>query len=200
VRFSIDEIATRLSRVRVEDPTVGLLVDRRAAVAAVLRVREGGPEVLLIERSEREGDRWSGHVAMPGGREDEGDVDLRATAMRETREEVGLELSGARLLGRLPPVRAIARGKILPMTISPFVFGLAADGDGDEPALTLSDEAVAAFWLPLGRAASGALDDKYEIKVGPLPMKFACWRWQGRVVWGLTYQMLRSLIAVLEEG
>lgn len=194
MQFSIDEIATRLARVRVDDPS-GLLSDRRAAVAAVLRVRDGGPEVLLIERSEREGDRWSGHVAMPGGREDEGDADLRATAMRETREEVGLELGGARLLGRLPSVRAIARGKILPMTISPFVFGLA---DGADPMLTLSDEATAAFWLPLGPAASGALDDRYEVKVGPLPMKFACWRWEGRVVWGLTYQMLRSLIAALE--
>jgi 8-oxo-dGTP pyrophosphatase MutT (NUDIX family) len=195
MRLGLEEIAARLARGRVEDPGT-LLSDRRAAVAAVLRVRDGGPEVLLIERAVREGDRWSGQVALPGGREDERDVDLRATAVRETREEVGLDLGGARLLGRLPWVRAVARGKMLPMTISPFVFGL--DGGADEPALVLSDEVAAAFWFPLAPAADGRLDDRYEWRLGPLPMKFPCWRWQGRVVWGLTYQMLRSLITALE--
>jgi len=195
VRVTLDDIVARLGRARVDDPGT-LLADRRAAVAAVVRVRERGPEVLLIERAEREGDRWSGQVALPGGREDEGDVDLRATAMREAREEVGLALDGARLLGRLPWLRAIARGKILPMTISPFVFGL--EPGGDDPPLVLSDEARAAFWLPLAPAADGLLDDHYEWKLGPLPMKFPAWRWEGRVVWGLTYQMLRSLITALE--
>jgi 8-oxo-dGTP pyrophosphatase MutT (NUDIX family) len=192
VKLDFDQIAARLARRRVRDPR-RLLSDRRAAVAAVLRLVQAEPEVLLMLRAEHKRDRWSGHVSLPGGREAKADANLRETAIRETREEVGLALDGAPLLGRLPPVRAVARGRILPMTISPFVFGL----DGDEPALTLGREARAAFWLPLGRAAAGELDDKFVWRMGPVPMTFPCWRWQGQVVWGLTYQMLRGLLVEL---
>lgn len=55
-------------------------------------VQNGDPEVLFIKRATREGDRWSGHVALPGGGRDPSDVDDRAVAIRETMEEVGLDL------------------------------------------------------------------------------------------------------------
>src|SRR5262249_36046360 len=94
---------------------------RRAAVALILRGAE--PEVLLMRRSEREGDRWSGQIGLPGGHADALDEDLLATARREAREEVGLDLAqSARLLGSLAPVQAKARGYLLPMWITPFVF------------------------------------------------------------------------------
>ena len=100
-----------------------LAAPRRAAVSVLLRYRDGEPEVLLMRRAEHEGDRWSGHVSFPGGREEDHDPTLRATAVRETREEVGIDLDAtARAIGQLDAVRAIARGKILPMSITPFVF------------------------------------------------------------------------------
>lgn len=85
---------------------------RRAAVAAVLRFDRGRPEVLLMKRAEHPGDRWSGHVSFPGGREEDHDPDLLTTALRETHEELGLDLdASARLLGRLDDVRAVAKGR-----------------------------------------------------------------------------------------
>src|SRR5262245_5919302 len=64
-----------------------------AAVSLVFLAQGGGPaELLFIERALREGDPWSGHMAFPGGRRDRADADLVATSLRETREEVGLEL------------------------------------------------------------------------------------------------------------
>lgn len=166
---------------------------RRAAVAAILRFPAAGPEVLLIERAERAGDRWSGHVSFPGGHADDGDKDLVATAVRETREEVGLDLgAGARPLGRLPAVRAIAKGRLLPMTITPLVFHLEA-----EQQVVPGPEAAGWFWLPLREAASGALDARHEYKLGPVPLTFPCWKYQGRVVWGLTFMMLRGLLGRL---
>jgi len=55
-------------------------------------VRHGDPEVLFIKRATREGDKWNGHVALPGGRRDPEDEDDLATAVRETIEEVGIDL------------------------------------------------------------------------------------------------------------
>lgn len=56
-------------------------------------VQRGDPEILFIKRAGRAGDRWSGHVALPGGRRDPSDIDDRAAAIRETKEEVGLDLT-----------------------------------------------------------------------------------------------------------
>ena len=67
-------------------------------------VKNGDPEILFIKRAGRVGDRWSGHVALPGGRRDPPDVDDRAAAIRETKEEVGLDLARPDCLyvGNLP--------------------------------------------------------------------------------------------------
>ena len=181
----------RLAAHEPEDPS-DLLVRSRSAVAAILRFG-AGVEVLLMTRAEHPGDRWSGHVSMPGGRHEERDSDLLATAVRETREETGVDLTrGARVLGRLAAVKAIAKGKILPMTITTYVFHLM-----EEQPIVLSPEAVETFWFPLERAARGELDAVYEYRLGPIPVDLPCWRWEGRTVWGLTHQMLGGLIRVV---
>ena len=67
-------------------------------------VQEGDAEVLFIKRAARVGDRWTSHIAMPGGKRDAADEDDRATSSRETREEIGLELDAEQCLyvGNLP--------------------------------------------------------------------------------------------------
>jgi hypothetical protein len=60
----------------------------------LLQPWEGDPEVLFIKRAGRTGDRWSGHTALPGGKRDHTDADDLAAAIRETKEEVGLDLTG----------------------------------------------------------------------------------------------------------
>ncbi|KAG5458036.1 MAG: hypothetical protein BJ554DRAFT_1822 [Olpidium bornovanus] len=55
-------------------------------------VRRGTPEILFIKRATRAGDRWSGHVAFPGGKQEPSET-ARQTAERETREELGLDLT-----------------------------------------------------------------------------------------------------------
>ena len=76
----------------------------QAAVAAILRPNVGiaGYDILFIRRAEYEGDPWSGHMALPGGRVDPQDRDEEAAAIREVHEEVGIDLRAqGRLLGRL---------------------------------------------------------------------------------------------------
>jgi 8-oxo-dGTP pyrophosphatase MutT (NUDIX family) len=195
--LSLDRFAARLAAHRAKDPRLAV-PGRRAAVAAILRFDRAHTECLLMQRAEREGDRWSGHVSMPGGNAAADDADLLATAIRETREEVGLDLAGARLLGRLDAVQAIARGKVLPMTITPFVFALDPDLAAHDAPLALGPEATAAFWLPLDEAARGALDGTHTWRLGPMPMSMPCWNFDGRVVWGLTYKMLGALLALVQ--
>ena len=58
-------------------------VKARASVALVVAPAGGDCQLLMIERADVEGDRWSGQIAFPGGRADTGDLDLAATAERE---------------------------------------------------------------------------------------------------------------------
>ena len=67
---------------------------RRAAVALIFRAgADGAPELLFIKRAEYPADPWSGQIAFPGGREEPTDGELIQTAVRETREETGLDLA-----------------------------------------------------------------------------------------------------------
>ncbi len=194
-RFSLERFEATLAAHRAKDPVLAM-PGRHAAVAAVVRFDRGQPEVLLMQRAERASDRWSGHVSLPGGNASPGDPDLQTTAIRETLEEVGLDLAhSARLLGRLDAVQAIARGKILPMTITPFVFALTEDRP-----LMLGPEATAAFWLPLEDAAHGRLDGTYEWRLGPAPLSLPCWNFESHVIWGLTYKMIDALLVLLREA
>ena len=55
-------------------------------------VRHGTAEALFIQRAARAGDRWGGHVALPGGMREASDADDCAVSIRETKEETGLSL------------------------------------------------------------------------------------------------------------
>lgn len=169
--------------------------ERAAAVAAILRDRPDGAEVLLIRRAARHGDPWSGHMAFPGGREDPVDRDLLATALRETHEEIGLDLDRAgRAIGRLDDVPAIARGRRVGMTIAPFVFALLED----RPLVT-NEEVEEVLWVPLALLLSGDSDTHVSYELDGQHLSLPAFDVRGRIVWGLTYRMLESLFDVLAE-
>lgn len=168
----------------------------RAAVAAILRDVPGGEaELLFIVRAERAGDPWSGHIAFPGGRRDEADADLLKTALRETREELGLDLEvHGTLLARLPDLPAIARGRRVGIVIAPFVFALRG-----APELAANHEVAEAFWTPLGPLARGEGASTFPYVFEGKDIELPC-IWIGeRKIWGLTYQMLQSLFGALRQ-
>ena len=96
-------------------PRTELTRSRQAAVALVLAPDHDGAgslSLLLVRRSDRDGDPWSGHMALPSGQAHESDADLLQTARRETLEEVGIDLSDAELLGRLDDVGVMRSSEI----------------------------------------------------------------------------------------
>jgi 8-oxo-dGTP pyrophosphatase MutT (NUDIX family) len=159
--------------------------DRRRAAVAVVLHEAAAPRVLLMKRAERAGDPWSGHISLPGGGYQASDGDLRITAIRETHEELGIDLAGARLIGKLGAMHPMsgARG----IEVTPFVF---ATDVALEP--VCGPEALAGFWLPLDLAASGALDGTYTYPASQ--MTFPSWTYEGHVIWGLTHRILQLLL------
>ena len=132
-----DTISRQLCGIRHQTP----LNDGRkpAAVAMVLSGAADDLQMLLIERSHDERDPWSGNLALPGGRIERGESAHQA-AVRETMEEIGLDLTTGQHLGRLADIT----GAHLPVRISCFVYGFA-----NKPAVQLNHEASDAFWVSL---------------------------------------------------
>jgi len=118
---------------------------RYAAIALVLRpTDEGDSDLLMIKRAEVERDPWSGHVACPGGRMEPTDRDLEHTAIRETWEETGIDLSrDGRILGTLDDITP-RTPTLPPIVIRPFVAVVRPD-----VTIVESPEVAEAFWVPM---------------------------------------------------
>ncbi len=167
-----------------------------AAVAAIVRYpRAHEPEVLLIRRTAKPTDPWSGHMAFPGGRQEPADPDLIATAIRETREEVGFDLrETGEHLGRLDDVQAISRARPMDLIIVPHVFLLRAP-------VTLSlqpSEVADAVWAPLAPMLAGEVDAVRRYERDGQAMDLPGYRVGEHIVWGLTYRMLELLFEVAQ--
>jgi 8-oxo-dGTP pyrophosphatase MutT (NUDIX family) len=157
----------------------------RAGAGVVIVLRQGTrePEVLLIERTVRRSDPASGQVALPGGRADDGDPSLRATALRELAEEVGLGPADLE-----PPTRfvGVQRANVFGLDVAVFAATLAPKPG---PLVPSPSEVAHVFWLPLS-----ALDRPEEVERetsrGTITVPAAVH--QGHVLWGFTFRVLRE--------
>lgn len=170
-------------------------VARRAAVAILIRCGERDePEVFFIQRAEYEGDPWSGHIAFPGGREEPGDESLFETAIRETFEETGIDLTDrSELVGTLDDLRP--RNVRLPaVVVRPFVFLVS---DVADP--VLSSEVAGAFWVPLSILLDRSVWRDARVKAGDAEISRFAFHHEGYVVWGMTEKILSGLLGFLGE-
>lgn len=165
----------------------------RAAVAIVLRAASR-PEldVLLIQRAERDGDPWSGQVALPGGRRDATDATLQDTAIRETREETSIDLgTDGVVLGTLDELRPRTPA-LPPIIVTPFVAVVRPD-----VTIETSDELADAFWAPWSTFEDPDLTIESAVVVRGSEWRVSSYVLGHRIVWGMTERMLRQLAARL---
>lgn len=157
-----------------------------AAVAAVLT--PDLDSILLIRRAERSGDPWSGHMALPGGRQEPGDEDLLATVLRETREEVGISLSRGSLAGSLEDV--VPRIPVLPpIAVRPFVFVPSA-----RPALLPNREVASARWVPLDDLLKPGIHRLVRLELREESREVQAYQLEDVLVWGMTERILTNLL------
>jgi 8-oxo-dGTP pyrophosphatase MutT (NUDIX family) len=165
----------------------------RAAVTLIVRPSGeagGEPEVLFVRRARVPGDPWSGHVALPGGRQDREDADLLDTARRETLEETGLRLEREDHLGRLGEIHP--RSRHLPsICVTPFVAWLAEDQK-----VTLNEELTGHLWIPLPDLSDPAYRATL-VREAPSRREYPSIDYGGEVIWGLTFGILEDFLNVL---
>jgi len=155
-----------------------------AAVAIIINPNDQGGSVLFIKRTERRGDPWSGQIAFPGGRKSPIDKGLAETAVRETREEVGIELTGHELLGHLPIVTTRSRR----LRVLPFVFQLKSI-----VSIRANEEVADAFWVPLGDLEGLEVESR-DVRVDHGTLSADSYIVDGRVIWGLTFRIINLLL------
>ena len=171
---------------------------REPAQASVLVpvVLRSDPTVLLTQRTDHL-THHAGQISFPGGRAESDDVDAAATALREAREEIGLEAKHVEVLGAMPTYTTGTGFVVTP------VVGLVQPDTG----LRVDPfEVAAVFEVPLAFLMDPSNHRHHAIEVAGVKRRFVSMPWQGAdvhgreqrfFIWGATAAMLRNLYRLL---
>jgi len=161
----------------------------RAAVLIPIIEENDGLRIVYIRRSESTGIH-SGQVAFPGGKREDTDPTLAATALRESWEEVAIEPATVAMLGAFPAMQTATTG----MLVAPFAGVIPADTQlRPAPA-----EVAEIFSVSIADLRNPALRALHELHRDGLLWKFPSIDCGGRPLWGLTYRITLALIAMLD--
>jgi len=155
-----------------------------AAVAVIIDPFRFDTSILLIRRTERSGDPWSGQMAFPGGYKAADDRTFLETAIREANEEVGIPLGQHTVLGVLPLVYARTRR----VKVAPFVFLLRKSVQ-----IHTSFEVSDTFWVPVSDLAGSAVIRR-EVEVEEGRLMVDSYSYRENVIWGLTFRIINMLL------
>jgi 8-oxo-dGTP pyrophosphatase MutT (NUDIX family) len=187
VPLTLDYVKSCLS---LENPApaapAGLLP---AAVLAPVFLSAGELQVLFTQRTMHLKDH-QGQISFPGGVREPGDLNLLATALRETEEEIGLKPAGLEILGTLNPVATVTGYWVNPfVALIPYPYDFCVNHHEVHRLLVfpLADFCVPARW------STGPY--RYKDRT----VQVCCWKHQDTVIWGATARILLDFLARLGE-
>ena len=159
--------------------------------AAVLLPLYGWPEEPGLIFTERRADlrRHAGEISFPGGRQDEGDADLAATALREAQEEIALDPAAVELSGALTPVSTF----VTDYRVHPFVGLVPHPGELRLESNPAEVETVLTLSLDLLREGYAM---RRLLRRG-IPIHTPTYEVEGHLIWGATARILGDLLARL---
>src|SRR3989440_8154235 len=178
-------IRERLRQVLLSpEAAMALEVRGRTDAAVLVPLYLEGDELHAVFTKRREDmRRHAGEISFPGGRYDEGEPDLRATALREAEEEIGLPPTAVEILGALQPTPTIATG----YAVYPFV-GLIEPGHTWIP----SDREVAQVLELSLRSLLAGYGRRRLVRRG-LPIRTDTYLVGEHLIWGATARILADL-------
>ena len=155
---------------------------RPAGVLAAITEKPDGFHVILTKRSSAL-KHHPGQIAFPGGKQDEGDADVTAAALREAEEEIGLPRGQVEVLGHLPAHETVTGFMVTPVVgyvARPFDIIPEPDEVAEVFTAPLSHVLNAANFVVEGRRWRGTRRYYYAVPYGPY------------YIWGATARMLRA--------
>jgi len=188
--LTLEQITKRLAN--YHPPELNNNLERRAAVAMLLRDNDGDTEILLIKRAEHDKDPWSGDLGFPGGRIEASDPTPRAAAERETWEEIGLQLTEDHYLGQSDSLT----GAYLSIHVSCFVYRIAMDAE-----FKLNGEVVELFWIPFKTLLEPQRNQQLTFFYRGRDRKHPVIKldeWSNRPLWGITYRLIDSFLGLFD--
>ena len=165
-------------------PDAGLT---RAGVLVPVRYSDPSPRLLFTKRTERV-ETHKGQISFPGGMVESGDRDIIATALREAREEIGVDAKDIEVLGLLDDL-ATPTGFI----ITPVVALISAE----TPLTPNADEVAELFEVPLALFADPATGRAEKRIVRGVEREVWHYDDGAHIIWGATAAIVRSLLRAL---
>lgn len=191
--FSIEEVRAACTALPTPQPALHLPREPRAAAVVLLCAPiDGEVCVVMIKRPEHM-PTHQGQIAFPGGAHQANDADLRATALRETVEEIGVD--GVEIIGELDTIATVAS----PFVVTPFVGLLEA-----EPRITPDPGEVAAIVaVPIATLLDAAIfrEELWDLEgvelFTPPERSVYFFELPDETVWGATARILTGFLSHL---
>jgi 8-oxo-dGTP pyrophosphatase MutT (NUDIX family) len=168
---------------------------KNAAVLMVLFEKKPGDfQLIFIRRiTTQNGDKHSGQIAFPGGKQDDTDRDLMYTALREAEEEIGIDLSLIDVLGSLTPIY---------INVSNFLVHPYLAYSWQIPVMVRQEKEIdEIFPLPLSAFANPETRQETQIVIasGIRLNHVPCFNINGQIIWGATAMIMNEFLEILNR-